>query len=137
MPQPIKNKNKKYIIKKDDIKKNKPNTSKLEYYFIKNFLNVLKLRYIHQWKSSIGKVYDFYLPELKILIEIDGDYWHLNPNIYKTPINEIQEKNVINDKIKNEWALLNGIVLLRFWESDIYFNRSKIIKILKSKIMIK
>lgn len=136
MSQPIKNKNKKHITNKDNVKKNIYNTSKLEYYFIKNFLNVLKIKYIHQWKSSIGKIYDFYLPESKILIEIDGDYYHTNPNVYTAPINEMQKKNIINDKIKNEWAIYNGIVLLRFWESDIYFNRSKIMKILKSKIMI-
>lgn len=60
----------------------------------------------------------------------------MNPIIYKKPINEIQKKNVINDKIKNEWAIINGIILLRFWERDIYLNRSKIMKILKSKIML-
>ena len=136
MTQPIKNKNKKHITNKDNVKKDIYNTSKLEYYFIKNFLNVLKIKYIHQWKSSIGKIYDFYLPESKILIEIDGDYYHTNPNVYTVPINEMQKKNIINDKIKNEWAISNGIVLLRFWEFDIYFNRSKIMKILKSKIMI-
>lgn len=58
--------------------KNKPlfGTSKLEEGFARNFLDVLGVKYIHQYEAKdIGRWYDFYLPTHNLLIEIDGGYW--------------------------------------------------------------
>jgi very-short-patch-repair endonuclease len=71
------------------------------------------------------------------LIEVDGDYWHCNPNTkYSTPIYAAQKKNLIQDEIKNNWCLDNKYKLLRFWESDINNNTEKIIKFLKEELGI-
>lgn len=64
------------------------------------------------------KQYDFYLPEKKLLIEVDGDYWHGNPKIYKQ-LNETQKLNKKNDFLKENLAKERQISLLRYWESDI------------------
>lgn len=72
--------------------------------------------------KDIKKIYDFYLPLYKTLIEIDGDFWHCNPQTHPLPECSTQEINLKNDKIKNKWAKENGYKLLRFWEHDINNN---------------
>lgn len=112
---------------KNIIKSGKVKRSKLEYKF-ETLLELLEIRYNHSFYiPSIKKIYDFYLPDYNILIEIDGDFWHCNPIKYPEPTCKTQEKNIINDKFKNEWAEENGYKLLRFWENDIN-NNIKLIK---------
>lgn len=98
--------------------------SKLEIEFEKILID-LNINYI---KSIFicRKQYDFYLPEQKVLIEIDGDWWHCNPAVHPIPISEIQIKNIENDKIKNEIAIKYDYKLLRFWEWDIKNNIEKV-----------
>ena len=51
-------------------------TSKLEERFAKDFLDVLGVKYIYQFKAeSIGRYFDFYLPKENLILEVDGDYW--------------------------------------------------------------
>lgn len=70
-----------------------------------------------------------------ILIEVDGDYWHCNPNSkFSEPIYETQKGNLIQDKIKEQWCIDNGYKLLRFWESDINTKPEEIIKTLKKEL---
>jgi very-short-patch-repair endonuclease len=76
-----------------------------------------KLSYIDENKFCY-KVYDFYIIDHNVLIEVDGDYWHANP-IYFNKLNETQQKNVDNDKFKNQLALDNGFKLLRYFETII------------------
>ena len=67
------------------------------------------------------KTYDFYLKEYNLLIEADGDYWHVNPNKYlnENDLTEVQKINKQNDIFKNKLATDKGYNILRFWESDI------------------
>ncbi|MEQ6375937.1 DUF559 domain-containing protein [Bacillaceae bacterium S4-13-56] len=62
--------------------------------------------------------YDFVLPDQKILIECDGDYWHANPKFYPIP-KDWQVERIKKDKYKNHLASLNGYQILGFWEDDI------------------
>ena len=110
-------------------------TSKLEKEFAL-ILDTLNIKYI-QWfyAKDIKAFYDFYIPIKNIIIEVDGDFWHCNPNTkfilleYKT-----QEKNLKRDQQKNQWAKNNGFKLLRFWEYDIKNNPQQIIEILKQEL---
>lgn len=69
------------------------------------------------------RTYDFYVPCKNLLIEVDGDYWHSNPNFYKLEsLTQSQKKNKINDEFKNQLAVLNNKFLVRFWETDIKSN---------------
>ena len=55
---------------------------------------------------------DFYLPLLKVGIEIDGQQHSKYTNfLSKNPLNFIKQK--INDNLKNEWCKLNEIILIR------------------------
>ena len=71
------------------------------------------------------KELDFYLPEYKIGIEIQGNYWHGNPKLYKSTdlirsnrglisVSEIWKK----DKHKQNLCEQKDIRLITFWEDD-------------------
>lgn len=75
---------------------------------------------------------DEFNPDMKLCIEIDGDYWHANPLFYsKDNLNSTQIKRVKSDKKKNDFLRKNGYNLLRFWEYDIYNNIENCIKQIK------
>jgi very-short-patch-repair endonuclease len=91
-------------------------------------------KYQHQVSSAI---FDFYIFNKNILIEIDGDFHHCNPNsIHSIPSFPIQIKTVGNDIRKNRIAETSHIKLLRFWETDIKNNKNNIVKSLKYELQL-
>lgn len=65
-------------------------------------------------------IYDFYLPEYKLFIEVDGDYYHGHPDKYAiNELNAMQRRVKQNDIIKEKLAKGLKYGLLRFWERDI------------------
>ena len=67
--------------------------------------------------------FDFYLIDLDIYVQIDGDYWHSNPAFYKDgPVTKGQKINYLRDINKNVFCQKNNLKLLRFWENDILNN---------------
>lgn len=114
-----------------DIGKRKYYTSKLETTFA-NILDLLEIKYQKLlYAKEIKAFYDFYIPELNLVIEVDGDFWHCNPNSKHAEAKyESQKKNQIRDKEKEQWLKDNGYKLLRFWESDINNNIIGVKKIL-------
>lgn len=141
MVQPIKNKNIKPSIKKtSQVKKKRKHkeygTSKLEEKFARDFLDKLKVNYVYQFKAeSIGRYYDFYLPDNQLIIEIDGDYWHSKGLVYEE-MTPTQKRNKRVDKQKDHWALINGIPILRIWESDINKHPEKVMEVLKERLYL-
>lgn len=150
-------------FQKKNISDKKYGTSKLERDFAKNFLDKLGLIYIYQYEAKdIKRFYDFavtcftekdYIMENKdgiycvkqdgqyfkpdLLIEIDGDYYHGNPEKYKNEdLSPMQKHNKFIDKLKTQWAGLNCITLIRFWENDIRNNPQKIIDELSKYVKI-
>lgn len=113
------------------IKTDRHHTSGLEKTFA-NILDLLEIKYQpFFYAKEIKAFYDFYLPDYNLLIEVDGDFWHCNPDTkHKIPKYNTQKYNLERDRIKNEWAIQNGYKLLRFWENDIKNNVKKIKKIL-------
>lgn len=151
------------FIKRKNITNQKYGTSKLERDFAKNFLDKLGLVYIYQYEAkAIKRFYDFavtcvtekdYIMEVKdgiecvrqdgqsfqvdLLIEIDGDYYHGNPNKYTNEdLSPMQKHNKFIDKLKTQWAGLNCVTLLRFWEDDIRNNSQKVIDELSKYVKI-
>jgi len=130
------------ISKQDDITRQNLDvtSSKLEFLFKEQFLDKLGLKYIHQFYSPIGFIYDFAIlskneKQIQLLIEVDGDYFHTNPKKYPNgPIYENQKRQVKRDEEKNKWAAFNNFVLLRFWENDIHNNPKKVMNELKRRI---
>lgn len=69
-----------------------------------------------------GHQFDFGNKSLRVLLEVQGDYWHGNPSIYgpdKRPLNEIQTTKVAKDLIKEKFCVQHGFTLFKIWESDI------------------
>lgn len=76
---------------------------------MKKVLESLNLDFEEYFKLN-GWVWDFCIPNKRVLIECDGDYWHNYPTGSKS------------DHIKNKWVKNNNWKLLRFWERDINKN---------------
>ena len=78
--------------------------------------------------------YDFTYSEMKKIIEINGDFWHCHPEIFKDDlqIHRITKKSVKEiremDKHKIELAERHGYSILSIWESDIRKDREKTIE---------
>lgn len=83
-------------------------------------LKEMKLQHDSQ-KVLGGFIYDFCIPEHRILIEVDGDYFHGHPDKYeKEDLNNLQKKIKKNDLLKDVMASGSNYTLLRFWECDIH-----------------
>lgn len=133
----------KTVKKKTSVPKQKRNhpqygTSKLEEFFAHEFLDKLGVKYEYQFEAKdIGRYFDFYLPESRLIIEVDGDYYHSNPLIYEDKeLSPMQKKNMRVDAHKTQWALLHGYPIMRIWENDIRKNPKKVMKELKERLYI-
>lgn len=98
-----------------------PKTSNLQ----KNVFNELKEKF-KTLNVELEYCFDFYkidiaFPDYKLAIEIDGDYWHGNPDIYSC-FNVHQIKRKKHDKIKQQYIENKNWKVLRFWEHDINEN---------------
>jgi very-short-patch-repair endonuclease len=115
--------------------------SKLEETFkdilITNFSMVEEKDFYPQYYvREIKSLYDFKISGKKILIEVDGDFWHCNPNSnFAEPKYAPQISNLKQDEIKNKWCSDNGYKLLRFWETDINNNLNNVIETLKKELL--
>lgn len=94
---------------------------------IASFLQESKIDYKSQFHiKGVSYTYDFYLSKFNLIIEYQGDYWHANPNKYKsgTYINLIKKGQTIvddiwaRDKLKKESAEQAGYKIKYIWESD-------------------
>jgi hypothetical protein len=94
---------------------------------IAKYLNQLKIKFYdyHGFPGLVHKnalKYDFYLYELNLLIEFDGEHHFKVINRSKDMCKNIEnfEQIKIRDKIKDKWALDNNIPLLRipYWDFD-------------------
>lgn len=84
---------------------------------VENILNENKIENIKQY-NLFGYSFDFYLPEYKLIIECDGDYWH-GYGLEDNELDEVQRQSRYNDKIKTKKAIGAGYSLIRFWENEI------------------
>ena len=81
--------------------------------------------------------FDFGNKECRILLEVQGDYWHGNPELYEEQkLNHIQIKNKENDKIKKGFAEKNNLKLFYLWEKDFNDGNFKILEDIKNEIQI-
>jgi uncharacterized protein YeeX (DUF496 family) len=112
-------------------------SSKLE----KDFLDILEksvevqrqrwLRYIDD-DSIISKCYDAHILGSNILIEINGDFWHANPSMYKAedllsyPGGLVTAHSIWKrDALKRIIAETHGYTVMYIWESDINKNKQE------------
>lgn len=70
------------------------------------------------WKRGWKKWYDFYIPSLNLLIEIDGVYWH-GKGVETGNLNKQQWRTRLNDRLKTILAKSRGFNLLRIWSDEV------------------
>jgi very-short-patch-repair endonuclease len=93
-------------------------------YLVNNNIEFIRERRFKTCKNTKELPFDFYLPHYNLCIEYDGEHhYHI---VSKYGGQEYLDKIKINDKIKNEWCLINNINLLRIS----YKEKSKISKVL-------
>jgi len=73
-------------------------------------LQKLGINYLKEYNLD-NKFFDFYIPDEKLLIEIDGVFWH--PLTLEECKYEVQKRNFKNDIIKNNIAEKYELKLLR------------------------
>lgn len=99
---------------------------------LKDILISLNIDFEEEKRSSFWS-FDFYLKEYDIYIEVDGDYFHANPNTRwpDGPKTITQLKVRKNDINKNQHCKDNNLNLVRFWENDIMKHPELVIEKIK------
>lgn len=97
-------------------------------------------------KFQVGKnkdIYiDFIIDDIKLAIEFNGDYWHANPNLYKSndiikrPGGKILKASDIWswDTFRKEFLEFNGYKLITIWEEDYRKNPDLVLNYCLEKI---
>lgn len=106
-----------------------------------------KISYVPQYRYGIGTM-DFFLPEGKIALFVDGGVWHADPRLYgaedslffKFKSSRKEQKNVTaadvwkKDGIHNSYLQSQGYTVVRFWEREIDCEIDRCMQIIKSQI---
>jgi len=109
--------------------------SKLELRF-ESMLKLINLKFINQYEFK-KRLFDFYLEDFNILIEVDGDFYHCNPDSkHNEIVYDTQKITKQNDVYKDTLCLEHNISLLRFWEKDINERPEWVISELKKKLSL-
>lgn len=82
---------------------------------------------------------DIFIPELNLILEYNGDYWHCNPNKYDKDFFNKRKNKTANqiweyDKNKIDFIVKNGYTFEVIWESDFRRNPKIIDKLLKKYV---
>lgn len=75
-------------------------------------------------EKTINNIYraDFYLPEYDAYIEVMGDFWHVNPDVYgndESGFTDFQLLRVRADRLKLKYLKDFGFNVILAWEKDI------------------
>lgn len=97
---------------------------------VREWLEEHKIRHVQE-AGFFRKYYaDFYLPDYKKVLEVNGDYWHVNPSIYdlhnndedKKELSE-QQRTIIEsgrEETRRKEFLAYGYEIIVLWETDIH-----------------
>ena len=102
---------------------------------IEDVLNSYKIKYtrekIFDTCRNIRRLpFDFYLSELNICIEYDGEFHYKEQKHFG--VKKVLERVQINDKIKDKWCIENNILLIRISYKD----KWRIRNILEKKLVL-
>lgn len=86
---------------------------------VKAFLDSLSIVYSEEHHLVYYSL-DFGFPELKICIEVQGSYFHVDPRIYPNgPIDKIQRRNYGRDIAKRKFLSSLGWKIIEVWEPEV------------------
>lgn len=99
---------------------------------VEDFLIDLRIPHEVQWQLGHFAI-DVALPEYKIAIECQGQYFHCDPRFYPNgAINAMQKRNLARDKVKHREIDDLGWTLIELWEKEI--NNGEFKEILRCKL---
>lgn len=103
--------------------------------FIKQFLIQNQIDYVYNEQLSKQYKYrpDYVIPSLRVIIEVQGDYWHANPSIYDE--DECTDKQILarqKDDIKRSYYESLGYTVIWVWELEIKNESQKVLNMLKT-----
>ena len=94
--------------------------------FVIDVLEKNNIKYLYNTKVEYYKP-DFIICGTRMIIEVQGDYFHCNPFIYTNgPKDEIQIKHIVRDYYKKCYFMSRGYDILYIWEKDINENPDKV-----------
>jgi very-short-patch-repair endonuclease len=70
-------------------------------------------------------VVDFLVRERCLVVQVDGDYWYANPQIY-SDLSALQRKVRQRDRACNTYLIRKGYRVCRLWERDIKENPAEL-----------
>lgn len=91
------------------------------------FVRLLRRYRIRGWRRGcklFGRP-DFVFHRAKVVVFVDGDFWHGNPKKYRLPKSNCDYwqmkigSNKRRDRLVNRVLRKDGWTVLRFWESDL------------------
>jgi very-short-patch-repair endonuclease len=98
-------------------------------------------KYNEDMKRVYSPIPDIFIPDKRIVIEIFGDRWHMNPTIYfETDIVDFFDgphtaKEVWHgDQIRNNHIMTFGVDILVIWEYDIKHNFEQVKQVIKERL---
>jgi DNA mismatch endonuclease (patch repair protein) len=103
------------------------------------FVRLLRSYQVHGWRRGctlFGKP-DFVFRKQKVVVFIDGDFWHGNPKNYRLPKSNCDywenkiAANKRRDRLVNRTLRKQGWVVVRFWESNLGNAKAIIAKLKK------
>lgn len=101
-----------------------------------NILKLININFEYQYEYK-HRLFDFYLEKYNTLIEVDGDFYHCNPNSkHREVVYETQKLTKQNDIYKDELCENHDITLIRYWEKDINERPEWVISDLKQKLSL-
>lgn len=91
---------------------------------IANILESLNVEFVQQKSCNKKYRYDFYIKDLSLYIEFNGDYWHANPSIYKEnyyhPHKKLLAREIWEyDNKKCANVVKSGYNIITIWESNV------------------
>lgn len=93
-------------------------------------LDILNIDYQTQVLICNKFLVDVLIPDKRIIIQWDGDYWH-GFNEIKT---ESQKKRMLLDKSQDAYLKKAGYQIIRFWEHEVYKEKEKVIENIRKTI---
>jgi very-short-patch-repair endonuclease len=109
-------------------------TEKLINSFLLSIYSSTIFQYKTDWCRSIKTnryfPFDFFIPELKLIIELDGHHHFEYVSCFKNNVNDNQDRDVY----KSLLALQNGISMIRIVQDDVWKNKIDWKKLLTSEI---
>lgn len=82
-------------------------------------LDAMGVEYRPQFVPAGRIILDAFVPSANLIIEFDGDYWHVNPAKYPDP-NPAQRTRIAQDRARDARLTAMGYRVLRIWESDMH-----------------